>query len=205
MTFHVGSQCLSPFNYAQAMDMAKRASALAGVELDALDIGGGFPAAYPSDDVPPHHWYFDTIREALTNFPMKKGGDVFCEPGRALSAEGMSLIDKVSLRKGDALYLNDGVYGNMDELTLGWAMDYPRKVYYLDENGKAHPRIGEVRPFKIFGPTCDTIDVLPRPMMLPANIEMDDYIVFETCGAYSAAVRTAFNGYWADDWAIIDD
>lgn len=205
ITFHVGSQCLSPFNYAQAMDMAKRTAALAGVELTALDIGGGFPAAYPSDDVPPHHWYFDTIREALASFPMKKGGDVFCEPGRALSAEGMSLIDKVSLRKGDALYLNDGVYGNMDELTLGWAMEYPRKVYYLDANGKARPRIGEAKPFKIFGPTCDTIDVLPRPMMLPANVAMDDYIVFETCGAYSTAVRTAFNGFWSDDWAIVDD
>lgn len=205
MTFHVGSQCLSPFNYAQAMDMAKRTAAMAGVELHALDVGGGFPAAYPSDDVPPHHWYFDTIREALTSFPLAKGSDVFCEPGRALCAEGMTLIDKVSLRKGDALYLNDGAYGNMDELTLGWAMDYPRKVYYLDENGKAKPRIGEVKAFKIFGPTCDTLDVMPRPMMLPANIQMDDYIVFETCGAYSTAVRTNFNGFWSDDWAVLDD
>jgi len=58
--------------------------------------------------------------------------------------------------------------------------------------------------FKIFGPTCDTLDVLPRPLMLPKTIQQDDYIVLETVGAYSIAIRTGFNGFYPDDWAIID-
>src|SRR4029077_12652510 len=65
ITFHVGSQCLSPFSYAQAIEMARRTAAIAGVEIKALDIGGGFPGPYPGNDVPPYHWYFDTIRESL--------------------------------------------------------------------------------------------------------------------------------------------
>ena len=45
LTFHVGSQCLSPFSYAQAIEIAQRTINLSGVEIAALDIGGGFPAA----------------------------------------------------------------------------------------------------------------------------------------------------------------
>jgi ornithine decarboxylase len=84
LTFHVGSQCLSPFTYAQAVELARRAASTSGVEIDALDVGGGFPGPYPGSDVPPFHWYADTIRESLSTFPLKPGSDIYCEPGRAL-------------------------------------------------------------------------------------------------------------------------
>ena len=206
LTFHVGSQCLSPFSYAQAVEMVRRSAMLADVPIAALDVGGGFPGPYPGNDVPPHHWYFDTIREALSTFPLRPDTELLCEPGRALCAEGVTLICRVVLNKGEQLFLNDGIYGNMDELSLsGWTAEYPRRVYYLGPNGRVRERTGAMKPFKIFGPTCDTIDVLPRPMMLPATIEQDDYIVFEYMGAYSVALRTGFNGFYPDDWAIVDE
>jgi ornithine decarboxylase len=205
LTFHVGSQCLSPFTYAQAVEMARRAAVAAGLPIRALDVGGGFPNSYPGNDVPPHHWYFDTIREALSTFPLEKGGELLCEPGRALCAEGCTLITRVILNKGESLFLNDGSYGNMDELCQpGWTAEYVRKVYWLDEMGRAHERTGAPRPFRIYGPTCDTVDVLPKPMSLPGDIQFDDFIVFENAGAYSAACRTQFNGLFADDWAIVE-
>ncbi|MEI9932848.1 MAG: hypothetical protein WDM89_20505 [Rhizomicrobium sp.] len=117
MTFHVGSQCLSPFSYAQALEMARRTAAAACVEIQALDMGGGFPGPYLGNDVPPYQWYFGTIKEALATFG-EKVPPVMCEPGRALIAEGVTLINQVILRKGDSLYMNDGVYGSFDELTL---------------------------------------------------------------------------------------
>jgi ornithine decarboxylase len=206
LTFHVGSQCLSPFSYAQAVELVRRAAVQADVPIAALDVGGGFPGPYPGNDVPPYHWYFDTIREALSTFPLAPDTELLCEPGRALCAEGVTLICRVTLHKGEQLFLNDGIYGNMDELALsGWTAEYPRRVYRLDANGRAHERSGPMKPFKIFGPTCDTIDVLPRPMMLPATIQQDDYIVFETMGAYSVALRTGFNGFYPDDWATVDE
>jgi ornithine decarboxylase len=203
ITFHVGSQCLSPFSYAQAIEMARRTALLAKVDIAALDIGGGFPGPYQGDDVPPYHWYFDTIKEALETLPNPKI-PVICEPGRALIAEGMSLVTQVILRKGDRLYINDGVYGSFDELTLpGWNADYPVRVFTLDAKGRALPLPGATLPFRVYGPTCDTLDVLPRPLMLPANIGPGDFIVFDAMGAYSVAVRTSFNGFFPDSWAMI--
>ena len=95
LTFHVGSQCLSPFTYAQAVELARRAADASGITVSALDVGGGFPGPYLGNDVPPFHWYFDTVREAVADFPLQPGADVFCEPGRALAAEGVSLIARV--------------------------------------------------------------------------------------------------------------
>ncbi|HEX4301501.1 MAG TPA: hypothetical protein VHZ78_01820 [Rhizomicrobium sp.] len=203
ITFHVGSQCLSPFSYAQAIEMARRTAQLAKVELAALDIGGGFPGPYQGDDVPPYHWYFDTIKEALETLPNPKI-PLICEPGRALVAEAQSLVTQVILRKGDRLYINDGVYGSFDELTLpGWNADYPVRVFTLDAKSRALPLPGATLPFRVYGPTCDTLDVLPRPIMLPANIAPNDFIVFDNIGAYSVAVRTTFNGFFPDNWAIV--
>jgi ornithine decarboxylase len=205
LTFHVGSQCLSPFTYAQAVELARRAVAAGGVTITALDVGGGFPGPYLGNDTPPHHWYFDTVREAIADFPMEKGSDVFCEPGRALCAEGCTLIARVILRRDDQLFLNDGIYGSFDELAVpAWTADYPRKVLSFGPSGRVKERRGEMKPFKIFGPTCDTLDVLPRPLLLPQTIQQDDYIVFENMGAYSIALRTGFNGFYPNDWAIID-
>jgi ornithine decarboxylase len=203
ITFHVGSQCLSPFSYAQAIEMARRTANIAGIEIAALDIGGGFPGPYQGNDVPPYHWYFDTIREALATLS-DKPIPVLCEPGRALIAEGISLITQVVLRKGDRLYINDGIYGSFDELTLpGWTADYPVRVFTLDAKNRALPLPGAVRPFRVYGPTCDTLDVLPRPLMLSESIGAGDYIVFDAMGAYSVAVRTTFNGFYPDNWAIV--
>ncbi len=203
ITFHVGSQCLSPFSYAQAIEMARRTANIAGIEIEALDIGGGFPGPYQGNDVPPYHWYFDTIKEALATLGDRKI-PVLCEPGRALIAEGLSLITQVILRKGDKLYINDGLYGSFDELSLpGWNADYPVRVFTPDAKGRALPLPGTLQPFRVYGPTCDTLDVLPRPLMLPESIGPGDFIVFDYMGAYSVAVRTTFNGFYPDNWAIV--
>jgi ornithine decarboxylase len=202
ITFHVGSQCLSPFSYAQAIEMARRTAALAGIEIAALDIGGGFPGPYRNNDVPPYHWYFDTIREALATLPGSPR--VLCEPGRALIAEGVSLVTQVVLRKDDKLYLNDGIYGSFDELTLpGWTADYPLRVFSRDAGGRAVLQPEGHKPFRVYGPTCDTLDVLPRPLMLPETIAPGDFIVIDAIGAYSIALRTNFNGFYPDTWALV--
>ncbi|HEX4860668.1 MAG TPA: hypothetical protein VFV07_05490, partial [Rhizomicrobium sp.] len=117
---------------------------------------------------------------------------------------GMSLITQVILRKDDSLYLNDGVYGSFDELTLpGWTAGYHHKVYSLDAKGRVLPLGGSEKPLRVYGPTCDTLDVLPRPLMLPGEIAAGDFIVFQDMGAYSVAIRTAFNGFYPDNWAVV--
>jgi len=108
----------------------------------------------------------------------------------------VSLVTQVVLRKGDRLYLNDGIYGSFDELTLpGSNTDYPISVYALDANGCAVRKSAAGLALRPYGPSCDTVDVLPRPFLRPQTIAQGDFIVFDSLGAYSCAVRTNFNGF----------
>jgi ornithine decarboxylase len=143
------------------------------------------------------------IKTALDNFDVP-GLKVMCEPGRALCAPGISLVTQVVLRRGDRLYLNDGIYGSFDEQRFtSFDEDYPPGAITLDAKGKAKMLAGEKRPFRAFGPTCDSADKLPRPLMLPDSIANGDYILFEAMGAYTVSSRSAFNGYYPDQWAIV--
>jgi len=203
LTFHVGSQCLSPFSYAQAIEIAQRTITLSGVEIAALDVGGGFPAAYSGQEPPPYHWFFDMIKEALNSLG-RPNLNVMCEPGRALCAPGLSLVTQVVMRRGDRLYMNDGIYGSFDEQRFAsFDEDYPPSGITLDAKGKAKLLAGEKRPFRAYGPTCDSADVLPRPVMLPNGIDSGDYILFDAMGAYTVSSRSNFNGYYPDSWAVI--
>ena len=204
LTFHVGSQCLSPFSYAQAIEIAQRAITQSGVEVAALDMGGGFPAAYAGEEPPPMHWYFDMIKEALANLS-QPNIQVMCEPGRALVAGGIALVTQLVMRRGDRLYLNDGIYGSFDEQRFAsFDENYPPTVYRLDAKGHAKPVAGDKRPFRVYGPTCDSADVLPRPQMLPDTIANGDFVLFEAMGAYTVSSRSPFNGYYPDSWAFLD-
>lgn len=203
LTFHVGSQCLSPFSYAQAIEIAEQAKRLAGIEIAAIDVGGGFPTAYVGQEPPPYHWFFDMIKTALTNLGAKDL-KVMCEPGRALVGQGISLVTQVVMRRGDRLYLNDGIYGSFDEQRFAsFEADYPPTGITLDAKGKARALSGEKRPFRAYGPTCDSADVLPRPIMVPDSIAAGDFVLFDAMGAYTVSSRSAFNGYYPDSWAVV--
>ena len=69
--------------------------------------------------------------------------------------------------------------------------------------GKVRELSGEKRPFRAYGPTCDSADVLPRPVMLPDSVRGGDYVLFGAMGAYTVSSRSAFNGYYPDSWAVI--
>ncbi len=195
IAFHVGSQCLDPEAFRVAMGMAKKVADEAGVPLEYLDVGGGFPASY-KQDVAPLQTYFDVIADAK----QKLGIDVplYGEPGRALVAEGCSVLTQVHLRKGDDLYINDGIYGCLSEIRDG---DLDPPVRAVRKDG---PVDGALRPFRLFGPTCDSLDVLKLPFYLPENIREGDWIEFGLMGAYSIGMQTGFNGFVTDTIVRID-
>ena len=80
LTFHVGSQCLNPHSYGRAIELALHTFAQAKVEIAALDLGGGFPAPYPGQDLLPYSDYFAAICEALTALPNAAQLSLLCEP-----------------------------------------------------------------------------------------------------------------------------
>ncbi len=99
LAFHVGSQCLSPDAYRQGIGLAADIAARAGVAIDYLDVGGGFPATYVNDVPPPLDDFFAAIRRGIDEAGFAKELIVMCEPGRALVASGLSLVVQVQLRK----------------------------------------------------------------------------------------------------------
>lgn len=193
VTFHVGSQCLEPASYVQAIEQVAQVLNQSGVQIDALDVGGGYPVYYPGMDTPPLGDYFAAIEGALADNGFS-GLQILCEPGRALVAESGTVAVRVEMRKEGNLYLNDGTYGALfDAGTPAW--NYPiEAVIGAPEAAPAK----EVEPYKLYGPTCDSLDVMHGPFMLPSSIDEGDWILFHHLGAYGHAMQTRFNGFYSD-------
>jgi ornithine decarboxylase len=204
LTFHVGSLCTDPNAYVRALKVCKQTIDKAGVRVHAIDVGGGFPAAYPGVPQPPLTAYFDAIAKARKDLRFDARIEFLCEPGRALVADGVSVLTQVNMRRPDAVFLNDGIYGSLNEYILpNWPVHYPLTVYGLSADGRTVLREGPVTPFKVFGPTCDTLDKLPVKLALPDSIRAGDWVLFGQMGAYSAALRTSFNGFYPDTFAMV--
>jgi ornithine decarboxylase len=112
VAFHVGSQCMDPLAWREAMALAGAVIRRAAVQVDIIDVGGGFPVAYPDITPPPLGAFMAEIDAAFDrlNLPDTR---LWAEPGRALVAGGGSVVVQVQLRKGNMLYVNDGVYGSL--------------------------------------------------------------------------------------------
>lgn len=199
LAFNVGTGVTEPEAYTYAMGLAREVLEATQFPIRLLDIGGGFPRPYPGFIVPPLDEFFSAIRGIRHELPLGEGGAVLAEPGRGLSAPGMSTITKVLLRKEDRLYLNDGMYGAFWELRFKGHVRYPARAY------RGHEALdGNLHSFRLFGPTCDSSDEMPGTVELPADIDVGDYIEFGSMGAYSLSGRTDFNGFHSDDVVVIE-
>jgi ornithine decarboxylase len=196
--FHVGSQAMTPHAYTQAMERVRAAIVDASVTVDIIDVGGGFPSVYPGMEPPALELYFDAIDRAFESLPVSYSSELWCEPGRALCAEYSSLIVRVERRRGEELYINDGSYGALfDAAHIGWR--FPVRLLREEESQ------AETSAFSFYGPTCDDMDHMAGPFMLPADVKAGDYIEIGMLGAYGCAMRTGFNGFGSADVHEVTD
>lgn len=194
--FHVGSQAMTPSAYTQAMERVRAAIVESGVTVDVVDVGGGFPSVYPGMEPPCLEAYFDAIHRSFEDLPVSYSSELWCEPGRALCAEYSSLIVRVEKRRGDELYINDGAYGALfDAAHVGWR--FPVEMLRASDT--------KDMPFSFYGPTCDDMDHMAGPFMLPADVKAGDYIEIGMLGAYGCAMRTGFNGFGSGETHIVTD
>lgn len=198
ISFHVGSQCMRPLAFKAAMLDANRAIIKAGVVVDIVDVGGGFPAIYPGMEPPEMGAYMREIRTTFEEMFVAQNAVLWAEPGRALVAEAGSIVARVDLRKDDALYLNDGAYGNLFDATH---VQWPFPVKHIREGGSR----AKLAPFKFYGPTCDSMDAAQGPFMLPADIREGDHIEIGMLGAYGVAMSTGFNGFGDTTTVVSED
>ena len=199
LAFHVGSQCLVPSAYSVALRIVGETMEAAKTPLQMLDVGGGFPAQYVGVDTPPLEEFMTAIETGVKKLNLRRDCVLMCEPGRALVAHGISIVVQVQLRKGNQLYINDGVYGSFDEMVSA-KIKVPARMVRLQNESTA-----PLEPFVLNGPTCDSLDVLPGTFELPSDIEDGDWIEIDRMGAYSNATATHFNGFYPETLVVTND
>lgn len=192
LAFNVGSVVMSPDAFVHAMNTARDVLERLPFKVRLIDIGGGYPKSYPGFAAPPLDDYFAAIK-GVADLPLHEDGELLAEPGRALSACGTSAVVRVLLRKDDRLYLNDGMYGAFWELRFKGHERFAARAFR-----NYAPLAGATRALQLFGPTCDSGDVMPGQVELPADIDVGDHIEFGSIGAYSLSGRTDFNGFYSD-------
>ena len=199
LSFHVGSQCMHPISYAKGILEIGNIIKKTKITPNYINVGGGFPAIYPDLVPQPLENYFDEIKKGLANLKLEKLPEILCEPGRALVAESGSSIVRVNLRKKQKLYINDGTYGTLFDAGT------PNIVYpaRLIKSKKIISK--KLTAFDFYGPTCDSMDYMKGPFLLPNNIKENDYIELGQLGAYGLTFRTQFNGYYSNEIYEVED
>ena len=201
LSFHVGSQCMHPISYSKGINEIGNIIKKTKILPDYINVGGGFPAIYP--DLIPQSIdnYFSEIKKGLENLKLEKLPEIICEPGRALVAESGSTIVRVNLRKKQKLYINDGTYGTLFDAGTPNIV-FPSKMIKENSNKIISKKL---TAFDFFGPTCDSMDYMKGPFLLPNNIKENDYIELGQLGAYGLTFRTKFNGYFSDEIFEVED
>jgi len=197
LSFHVGSQQRDPRSWDGALkasaaifkDLAER-----GIELQMLNLGGGFPTRYLKE-VPTVKAYGRTIFRALRRHFGNRIPETIIEPGRGMVGNAGVIEAEVVLisRKSDAdahrwVYLDIGKFNGLAE-TMDEMIRYPIRTAYDDD-----PRA----PCVLAGPSCDSVDVLyeKEPYLLPISLEIGAKVLIEGTGAYTATYSSVgFNGF----------
>ena len=199
ISFHVGSQCMHKISYSKGIHEVGNIIKKTKIIPDIINIGGGFPAIYPDLRPEPLNNYMEEIKKSLKNLKLNKLPEVMCEPGRAIVAESGSTIVKVILRKKQNLYINDGTYGSLFDAGVPNFI-FPNKM--ITENRIQSKKLTS---FSFFGPTCDSLDYMKGPFLLPNNIKEGDYIELGQLGAYGLTFRTNFNGFYSNEIFEVND
>ena len=199
ISFHVGSQCMHKISYSKGISEIGSLIKKTKIIPDIINIGGGFPSIYPDLNPEPIKNYLHEIKKSLKDLKLSKLPEIICEPGRALVAESGSTIVKIILRKKNNLYINDGTYGSLFDAGV------PNFILPSKMISSNKARSKKLTSFSFFGPTCDSLDFMKGPFLLPNNIKEGDYIELGQLGAYGLTFRTKFNGFYSDEIFELSD
>jgi diaminopimelate decarboxylase len=198
-SFHVGSGCSSSDTFYDAINDCKKAYDIAikiGINISIIDIGGGFPGVdrdIKFEDIAKQ------INDGMNYFfseELEKGDIQFiAEPGRYFAESSHTLVLNVIGKKniiddetGEKViiyYLNDGIYGSFG--CIYFDHHNPIILPFNERNDKVHKS-------RLFGPTCDSIDLISNDIMLP-ELAVGEWVYVEDFGAYTVASSSSFNGF----------
>ena len=198
LSFHVGSQVPNANRHVEAINECAgiiKAAKENGIELNVLDIGGGFPVDYEKAEATNIFEFCAPIREALKQIPADI--KIIAEPGRFLSAPAMinicTVVGKAERFEKPWYYLDDGVYCSYSGQIFDHVI-YPKFTPYVD---------GPKQESGLSGPTCDSIDIIAENIELP-ELDLGDIVVGKMMGAYTISTATEFNFINKTDILVID-
>ena len=198
LSFHVGSQVPNANRHVEAINECAgiiKAAKENGIELNVLDIGGGFPVDYEKAEATNIFEFCAPIREALKQIPADI--KIIAEPGRFLSAPAMinicTVVGKAERFEKPWYYLDDGVYCSYSGQIFDHVI-YPKFTPYVD---------GPKQESVLAGPTCDSIDIIAENIELP-ELDLGDIVVGKMIGAYTISTATEFNFINKTDILVID-
>jgi ornithine decarboxylase len=195
ITFHVGSQCLNPMNWTNALIATSKIFELAkdeGINLNVINLGGGIPIQHikktPEIEEIRNH-IKKTIDEVFSEYKDLK---LMIEPGRALVGDSGHLLTRVMLKtirdSENWLHLDVGVFNGLMESIEGFSYEIVSEKCF--DNYQE-----ELTPYTLAGPSCDSVDTMFKNYLLPKNINFGDIIVFKNAGAYTISYASCFNGF----------
>jgi ornithine decarboxylase len=213
-SFHVGSGCKSVDSYYSAIKTCREAYDIAfkhNINVNIIDIGGGFPGIYSENSINIEQ-ISEKINEAQKAFFEKEleaeTVNFIAEPGRYFVEKSHTLVLNVIGKKRETIknsetneteeiiiyYLNDGVYGSFNCIYF----DNKRPVIlpFNERNEK------KLYKSKVFGPTCDSIDLISNEIMLP-ELAIGEWVYVDNFGAYTTAASSSFNGFMTTDYKYI--
>lgn len=196
ISFYVGSQAANADRWAKGIKTIQpiiEELLHAGITLEVINIGGGFPVRYSNHlQAPELTEIVAGIHGALHHLPYIP--KLILEPGRAIVASSTVLVTEVIARNDRSgkpwLCLDGGNYNALYEALIHQgSTQYP--VHPLN------PPTEDTNPMMctLAGPTGDSMDVIARDVILPDYITVGDRLVFEHAGAYTIAMATSFNGF----------
>ncbi|MGE8498759.1 MAG: type III PLP-dependent enzyme [Pseudomonas sp.] len=197
ISFHVGSQQRDIDVWDAAIAKVKvifeRLKEEDGIQLQMINMGGGFPANYITRTNS-----LETYAEEIIRFLKEDFGDelpeIILEPGRSLIANAGILVSEVVLiaRKSRTaverwIYTDVGKFSGLIE-TMDEAIKFPIWT----------ERKGEMEEVIIAGPTCDSADIMYENYKygLPLNLASGDRLYWLSTGAYTTSYSAVeFNGF----------
>ena len=194
--FHAGSQCRNPMNWIEGLERVRQLfQEMTGLGLTPrfVNMGGGFPVRHTLP-IPSIETISSTIAPLLRI--LAKTASIVAEPGRFMVSDAGCFVCRVmgvATRNGKRwLHLDAGVFGGLFEAFEG--------IHFRVTSS----RTGELVPWEVAGPTCDSVDVVMRGKELPSDLQEGDFLVFHNAGAYTTAYASAFNGFPLPEVRVID-
>ena len=197
LSFHVGSSCLSPDSFYDALEYCRKATDIAknmGIDIKIIDIGGGLPGvdkAIKFEDIAKR------INDGINSFfKYELDNNIIqfiAEPGRYFAQKTHTLVLSVIGKKKMinenneqiiVYYINDGIYGSFNCIYF----DHSKPIIL-----PFNERDGTLHKSKIYGATCDSIDKIAEDIMLP-ELAIGECVYIESFGAYTIASSSNFNG-----------